>query len=160
MIILVNPRATKPQNRRFPLSVMMIGASLPQTESWEIVDGNRPDIEPLSVITALVDRLSHTSDPVRAVAFTVMPGPQLANAVPLTRAVKAHHPDIPTVWGGNFGSLYPKPVLNAPYVDWLVRGQGDHTFTELLEVIDGHRDPQTVAGLCFRKADGSYHVGA
>jgi hypothetical protein len=29
MILLVNPRATKPKNRRFPLSVMAIGAVLP-----------------------------------------------------------------------------------------------------------------------------------
>ena len=43
-------------------------------------------------------------------------------------------------------------MLNAPYIDWLVRGQGEHTFAELLEVLKGTRDPATVAGLCFRKA--------
>ena len=42
-----------------------------------------------------------------------MPGPQLTNAVPLARAVKARYPDLPIVWGGNFPSLYPLPVLNA-----------------------------------------------
>jgi anaerobic magnesium-protoporphyrin IX monomethyl ester cyclase len=159
MIILVNPRATKPQNRRFPLSVMMIGASIPGGEGWEIVDGNRPDVDPLAAITALVEDRRGTADPVRAVAFTVMPGPQLANAVPLTKAVKVHHPGIAVIWGGNFGSLYPAPVLNAPFIDWLVRGQGDRTFIELLEVLNGRRDPATVAGLSFRKPDGSHHVG-
>ena len=48
-------------------------------------------------------------------------------------ALKARYPGIPIVWGGNFGSLYPAPVLNAPYVDWLVRGQGEATFVELIE---------------------------
>ena len=28
MILLVNPRATRPENRRFPLSVMAVGAAL------------------------------------------------------------------------------------------------------------------------------------
>ena len=42
MILLVNPRATRPSNRRFPLSVMAIGAALPADRSWEIVDGNLP----------------------------------------------------------------------------------------------------------------------
>ena len=42
MIILVNPRATRPSNRRFPLSIMAIGAALPSGEDWEIVDGNLP----------------------------------------------------------------------------------------------------------------------
>ncbi len=160
MILLVNPRATRPGNRRFPLSVMAIGAALSAGENWEIVDGNLPDIDPLSRINSHVASQSHTDDPVRAIAFTVMPGPQLASAVPLTKAVKARHPDIPIIWGGNFGSLYPEPVLRAPYVDWLIRGQGEHTFIELLDVLAGSRDPETVAGLCFRKADGAHHIGA
>src|SRR6202000_2590722 len=91
--------------------------------------------------------------------MTVMPGPQLVRAVPIAKAVKARFPDVPIIWGGNFGSLYPEPALNAPYIDWVIRGQGEHTFAELLEVLKEQRDPATVAGLCFRKADGSHHLG-
>ena len=135
MIILVNPRATRPSNRRFPLSVMAIGAAIADGEDWEIVDGNMPDLDVPRRISDLVAAQRGTTDPVRAIAFTVMPGPQLANAVTLTKTVKARHPDIPIVWGGNFGGLYPEPVLNAPYIDWLVRGQGEKTFVELIEVL-------------------------
>ena len=159
MIILVNPRATSPENRRFPLSVMAIGAAIPKGEDWEIVDGNLPDIDPAARIGALVESRRGTADPVRAIAFTVMPGPQLANAVTLTKKVKAQHPDLPIIWGGNFPSLYPEPVLNAPYIDWMVRGQGEHTFTELLDVLAGRRDPEKVTGLCFRRPDGSHYKG-
>ena len=159
MIILVNPRATRPTNRRFPLSVMAIGAIIPDHEDWEIVDGNLPGMEPAQRISAIVEARRNTQDPVRAIAFTVMPGPQLANAVNLTRKVKALHPELPIVWGGNFPSLYPEPVLNAPYVDWLVRGQGEQTFAELLDVLAGRRDPENVAGLCFLRPDGSHHKG-
>ncbi len=159
MIILVNPRATRPSNRRFPLSVMAIGAALPPSQRWEIVDGNMPGLDVAARISALIEANKGGPDPIRAVALSVMPGPQLVSAVPLTKTIKASHPDIPIVWGGNFGGLYPKPVLNAPYIDWLVRGQGEHTFTELLEVLDGQRDPATVAGLSFRKQGGSHHMG-
>jgi hypothetical protein len=154
MIVFVNPRATRPKNRRFPLSVMAVGAGLPQGTAWEIVDGNRPDVDVLAEISAWVERA-----PVKAVAFTVMPGPQLVHAVPLTKALKEKYPRLPVVWGGNFPSLYPTPVLNAPYVDWVVRGQGEHTFVELLDVLDGNRDPKTVAGLAFREADGTHWIG-
>ena len=117
-----------------------------------------PDIDvAVQRIADIVAAPRGTPDPVRAIAFSVMPGPQLANAVPLTRKIKARHPGIPIVWGGNFGSLYPEPVLNAPYIDWLVRGQGEQTFLGLLEVLDGRRDPKEVAGLSFRNADGSHH---
>jgi radical SAM superfamily enzyme YgiQ (UPF0313 family) len=159
MILFVNPRATRPKNRRFPLSVMAIGAALPAGESWHIVDGNLPDADPLAELVERIERARSTSDPVDIVAFTVMPGPQLVSAVPLARSLKARCPEVHVVWGGNFASLYPAPVLDAPYVDWVVRGQGEHTFIELLDVLRGARDPHDVAGLAFREQDGSHHVG-
>lgn len=158
MILFVNPRATRPQNRRFPLSLMAVGAALPPEVHWEIVDGNLPGIDLLATIVALIDGRAATSDPVEAVAITVMPGPQVVSGVPLSKALKKLYPDVPIIWGGNFGSLYPDPVLNAPYVDWLVRGQGEETFVELMEAIAGKRDPRTIAGLAFRLPDGSHHI--
>ena len=159
MIIFVNPRATRPKNRRFPLSVMAIGAALPAGVTWCIIDGNRPDVNVLEAISACINAQRGGSDPVRAVAFSVMPGPQLVSAVPLSRAVKARHSDIPIVWGGNFPSLYPDSVLNSEYVDWVVKGQGEATFVELLDVLNGQRDPCKVDGLAFRQADGSHWIG-
>lgn len=159
MILFVNPRATSPKNRRFPLSVMAVGAALPSSIRWEIVDGNLPGLDVLAEIRRQVARSKATSDPVTMVAVTVMPGPQLVSAVQLSKSLKQEHPGVPIVWGGNFGSLYPAPVLDAPYVDWLVRGQGEQTLLELLEVIAGRRDPRQVPGLSFRAPDGTHVVG-
>lgn len=155
MILLVNPRATRPKNRRFPLSVMAIGAALPKSTTWEIVDGNRPDVDAYADIRARIDAQKGTRDPVRAVAMTVMPGPQLVSAVQLAKRLKRTFPHVPIVWGGYFPSLYPAPVLNASYVDWMVRGQGEQTFRELLDVFDGKRDPRTVQALAFPGMDSA-----
>jgi anaerobic magnesium-protoporphyrin IX monomethyl ester cyclase len=159
MILFVNPRATRPSNRRFPLSVMAVGAALPAGVEWRIIDGNLPGIDVLGELEREIRSREAGVDPVRAVAFTVMPGPQLLSAVPLTKALRARCPQVPIVWGGNFPSLYPAPVLGAPYVDWVIRGQGEQTFAELLEVLDGTRDPKTVAGLAFCEVDGSHWIG-
>jgi anaerobic magnesium-protoporphyrin IX monomethyl ester cyclase len=156
----VNPRATRPKNRRFPLSVMAVAGALPQGVEWEIVDGNMPGADILEQTSALIESARHRGQVVRAVAVSVMPGPQLVSAVPFSRDIKARFPDVPVVWGGNFPSLYPVPVLNAKYVDWVIRGQGEETFADLLAVLDGTLDPETVAGLSFRRADGSHHLGA
>jgi len=150
MIVLVNPRATRPANRRFPLSVMAVGGALPEGTTWEIVDGNLPDADPLSQVAALIDAHAGGADPVRAVAMTVMPGPQLVSAVPLTRQLKVRFPQVPLVWGGYFPSLYPAPVLRSGLVDWVVRGQGEHAVADLLEVLEGRRDPAAVTGLGYR----------
>lgn len=159
MILFVNPRATRPGNRRFPLSVMAVGAALPADLGWEIVDGNLPGIDVLGAIRTHVEGRAGGPDPVRLIALTVMPGPQLVSAVPLSQALKALYPQLPIVWGGNFGSLYPAPVLNASCVDWLVRGQGEQTFLDLLAVLEGTLDPEGVPGLSFRRPDGSHAIG-
>ena len=153
MILLLNPRATRPANRRFPLSVMMIGAALPDDTTWEIIDGNRPQVDPLDAVTSMVRERAGGPDPVRAVAMTVMPGLQLVSAVPLARAIKARVPGLPILWGGYFPSLYPKPVLRSGCVDWVVRGQGEQTVVEWLAVLDGRRDPADVPGLAYLDGD-------
>jgi hypothetical protein len=68
MIVLVNPRATRPKNRRFPLPLMALGAALPDGVSWEIVDGNRPGLDPFREISARVDARAGGPDPVRLLA--------------------------------------------------------------------------------------------
>ena len=143
MIVLVNPRATRAEHRRFPLSLMALGAALPPEVDWAIVDGNRPDADVVAEVAANVASRG-ASDPVSLFAVSVMPGPQLAEAVSVTRRLKAQFPRIPVAWGGYFPSLYPMPTLAAPYVDWIVRGQGEQTLVELLEVLRERRDPATV----------------
>ncbi len=150
MILLLNPRATKPKNRRFPLSVMALGAALPEGTGWKILDGNLPDADLPSAATEEIVRREGSADPVACVAMTVMPGPQLVSAVPLARELKRRFPAIAVVWGGYFPTLYPGPCLTAPYVDFLVRGQGERTFVELLDVLAGRRAPGTVAGLGWK----------
>jgi len=159
MILFINPRATKAKNRRFPLSIMNVGAALPEEIGWEIVDENLPGLDAAQRIAEWIEARAHSADPVQLVALTVMPGPQLVSALRISKAVKRAFPHVPIVWGGNFGSLYPAPVLDSPYVDWLIRGQGEQTFIDLLSVLAGKVDPKTVAGLAFKQADGSHWIG-
>ena len=51
----------------------------------------------------------------------------------MSTAIRDAHPHVPIVWGGYFPTLYPNSALNAAYVDYLVRGQGEDTLLELLE---------------------------
>src|SRR5580658_33569 len=111
MIILFNPRATKPRNRRFPLSVLALAAVLEGKEEYEIVDGNA-DPDPAGTI----DRIMQQS-PAEALAVSLMPGPQMVAAVELSKWFRARYPRVPIVWGGYFPSLYADTCLNAPYVD-------------------------------------------
>ena len=154
MILFINPKSTRPLWRRFPLSLMALGASLPPETSWEIWDGNTPAADFDKRLLDRVAAAEGSRDPVHLLAINVMPGPQLVSAVALSKLLKARCPWIPIVWGGYFPSLYPQVALDAPYVDWVIRGQGERTLAELLEVLDGRRDPSGVAGLAYRSKRG------
>jgi anaerobic magnesium-protoporphyrin IX monomethyl ester cyclase len=148
MIILFNPRATKPRNRRFPLAILALAAVLEGKEEYEIVDGN-VDADPTGKILGLI-----RSHAVELLGVTVMPGPQMAAAIESCREVRLRHPKIPIVWGGYFPSIYGDATLNASYVDFAVRGQGEHTLLELLEAIRGQRSLDTIQGLSYKDVFG------
>jgi anaerobic magnesium-protoporphyrin IX monomethyl ester cyclase len=148
LIILLHPRSTRPKNRRFPLSVLALGAVLEGKEDYEIVDGNI-DPDPAHTIDAIMAKR-----PAEALAVSVMPGPQMVTAVELSKRFKAKYPKVPVIWGGYFPSLYPEATLNAPYVDIAVRGQGEDTFQELLPALRNGRDYRHIAGVSYRDPFG------
>lgn len=125
-VILVNPRMCSPRSVRLPLSLLALGAVLERYD-WHIVDGN-VDPDAAGTLLRLLDE-----KPTALVGMTVMPGPQVAPAIELSSIVRARHPEVPIAWGGYFPTLYPDSALNAPYVDYAVRGQGEDTLLELLE---------------------------
>ena len=151
MIVLYNPKATRFRNRRFPLSILAMAAMLEGKEEYAIIDGNL-DPHPTESLISLIK-----ARPVELLAVTVMPGPQTVGAVASCREIRARFPHLPIVWGGYFASNYTAAVLNANYVDYAVRGQGEQTFVELLDVVRGFREPRSIAGLSYKDADGTPH---
>jgi radical SAM family protein/B12 binding protein len=150
VIILFNPCATSARSRRFPLSVLALAAVLEGREDYTIVDGN-VDPDPTATICGLI-----AAHQVELLAVTVMPGPQMVAAIPTCRTVRSRYPGVPIAWGGYFPSIYTDAALNAEYVDYAVRGQGEDTLLELLAVLRGQRAPETVRGLAYKDAQGNH----
>jgi len=148
---LYNPKATKFRNRRLPLSILSLAAVLEGHEEYAIVDGNL-DPHPTETLLSILKQ-----KPVELVAVTVMPGPQTVGAVASCREIRSRFPYVPIVWGGYFASNYTAAVLNAAYVDFAVRGQGERTFLELLEALRGSRDFNDIQGLSYKGAEGEAH---
>jgi len=151
VILLYNPKATKFRNRRLPLSILSLAAVLEGHEEYAIVDGNL-DPHPTETLLSILKQ-----KPVELVAATVMPGPQTVGAVASCREIRSKFPYVPIVWGGYFASNYTPAVLNAAYVDFAVRGQGERTFLELLEALRGSRDFNDIQGLSYKGAEGETH---
>ncbi|MDP8999489.1 MAG: B12-binding domain-containing radical SAM protein [Myxococcota bacterium] len=153
---------SRPSGARLPLSLLHLAAVLEERHSWRILDGNLgPILDP--ALRALGE------SPHALVGVTVMPGPQVATAIEISAAVRAAFPSVPIAWGGYFPTLYPDAAINAPYVDYLVRGQGEETLLELLarlpaadtpSALDSAHDSiaiRDVAGLTWKSHGRAIH---
>ena len=128
------------------MSLLALGAVLEGRHEYEIVDGNlltNPDQDLLNIIG--------TTKP-SALGLTVMPGPQLNQAVPLTRRIKQKFPDLPVIWGGYFPTQHSDVVLQSGYVDYVVHGQGELALLDLLEMLKKGGDRTRISGISYREA--------
>ncbi|MFI0351063.1 RiPP maturation radical SAM C-methyltransferase [Actinomadura sp. 9N407] len=73
------------------------------------------------------------------------------------RYIKRLAPRIVTVFGGaNCDGPQGAAVhRNFPYVDHVVRGEGEVNFPALVEALRGKGDPEDIPGLCWRREDGA-----
>ncbi len=92
-VLLFNPRSAR-SKPRIPNSILNIAASIEGNYEYIIVDGNL-ESDPLSKINAYLSK-----GDIGYFASTVMPGPQLKQAIPFTKKIKETYPDIDIVWVG------------------------------------------------------------
>lgn len=143
-VLFFNPRAAR-SKPRLPNSILSVAASIDDSYSWAFVDGNLEE-DPWPKLSAYLKTGS-----VRFFACTVMPGPQLRQAIPLTKKIKENFPEVFVIWGGYFPSNQYEVVLNSGIVDVVVNGPGDKAFPLLLKSIDtGSPSPASIGNLIFR----------
>ncbi len=147
MIALYNPVSSAGRKPVLPLSLLALGTMLEGRENYEIVDGNLVD-DPVSALTSLLD--GHKR-PILGV--TVMPGPQLADAVPVCRELKRRHPALKIVWGGYFPTQHFEAVLRSGLVDLVLRGHGETVFPEVAAQLSRAENPEDLPGLAYRRPD-------
>jgi radical SAM superfamily enzyme YgiQ (UPF0313 family) len=150
MIVLFNPISTTPGKQPLPLSVLALAAVLEaRGDRWALVDGN-VSADPAADIIALLSSTPRCDASLLGV--TVMPGPQLPQAVDVSKRVKAALPHVPIVWGGYFPTQHGETVLKAPYVDFVVRAQGERGLPQLVDVIRKGGLLNGVAGLSWKSS--------
>jgi len=127
--LLINPTITSRSSARFPLSLLHLATALDRTGCSRIIDGNVDR----NFVTDALSAMEHEHFDV--VGVSVMGGPQVAPAIAVSQAIRERFPSVPIVWGSYFPTLYPDVALSAPYVDYVVRAQGDKTLQELVTTL-------------------------
>jgi radical SAM superfamily enzyme YgiQ (UPF0313 family) len=80
-----------------------------------------------------------------------MPGPQLQQAVPDIKRIKAACPDLTVIVGGYFPTNHVNTCAKHPAIDYVVISAGEDTLLELVETLEAGGDPRAVAGLAFER---------
>jgi anaerobic magnesium-protoporphyrin IX monomethyl ester cyclase len=144
-VLLINPTITGKRHARFPLAVLSLRTALEGRHAPTILDGN---IDRDFVSTAV-----RAVTGIDAVGVTVMGGPQLTSAIAVSKAIRARAPEVPIVWGGAFPTVCPEAAINAPYVDYVVRSQGEDTLGELIDAlaVRDHEALPHIRGLTWRR---------
>jgi anaerobic magnesium-protoporphyrin IX monomethyl ester cyclase len=107
-------------------------------------------------VGSTVDRLVRERQP-DLVGLSVMSF-QRATALRLIRRIRAQRPSVRVVVGGYDPSLAPDAYV-APDsgVDFIVRGEGDLIFRDLVRAIERHGGYASITGLSWRGASGFVH---
>ena len=147
-IILFNPKSANGKHR-IPNSILQVGASIYGNHDFVFVDGNL-EVDPW----AKIDSYLKTGE-YGYFASTVMPGPQLKEAIPFSKRIKEKYKEVIVIWGGYFASNQHDVVLNSTYVDYVVNGPGDNAFPDLLSyLIMGEGDLSSIKNLAFKNSSG------
>ena len=88
-------------------------------------------------------------DPI-CVGISTMTGPQLQFALEISRIAKEHG-SAPVVWGGVHPSLLPEQTLQNENIDIVVQGEGEQTFLELVQALEGKRSLRSVQGIWYKE---------
>lgn len=151
-ILLFNPRSANSKHR-IPNSILQVAASIDATHEWVIVDGNR-EVDPWPKILGYLE-----SGGFSCFGATVMPGPQLRQAIPISKDIRRLFPEVKIVWGGYFASNQNAAVLNSGFVDAVINGPGDHAFPALLKAWETGGDLSGIQNLIFLKDGLPFKTG-
>lgn len=149
-VLLYNPISTSPGKQRLPMSLMAVASVIAADYDVEFIDGNLID-DPAAHI---IERARATG--AKLLGVTVMPGPQLRQAVPVCQQVKAALPDLTILWGGYFATQHTDVVVRSGLVDYVIQGQGEAPFRQFVDTLHHGGALTDIPSLAY--LNGDVHV--
>jgi anaerobic magnesium-protoporphyrin IX monomethyl ester cyclase len=150
-VLFYNPISTSPGKQRLPLSLLAVSAVIAADYDIEFIDGNLI-ADPAQTI---IERAQATN--AKLLAVTVMPGPQLRQAVPVCKRVKTALPGLTILWGGYFPTQHGEVVLNSDCVDYIIQGQGEAPFRQFVDALHNGGSLTDIPSLGYKNG-GTPHI--
>jgi len=137
-----------------PLGLLFIAGYLERFTDYsvEILDCQ---VEKLTYpkIEELLEKKKYDIVGITVMTFTLL------DALKVARIVKKTNKNTRLVFGGPHVHIFPDETIHLPDVDYLVLGEGEQTFKELLDHIDDTKKLKTIRGLVFKENGGVVNTG-
>lgn len=151
LIVLYYPKTLHEKAYRhfsLPYSLLSI-ASMPDLSHYQvmILDANLEEVSQTD-IEAIIG--NHR---VVSVGISSMIGHQIRGGLSFARIIRTLNSNIPIVWGGALCGMLPDLTIKYPLVDIVVAGQGQITFSEVVECLETNGDLTRVQGIYFKHND-------
>jgi len=145
-ILFFNPRSAN-YKPRIPNSILSVASAVEGKYDYAIVDGNMENDPAEKIFNYL------RTGEYKYFGCTCMPGPQLKQAIPISKKIREAFPNIIIIWGGYFASNQPKVVLQSGYVDFIVNGPGEKCFPTLLHALENNLPYELINNLIYNSGD-------
>lgn len=155
-VILIQPNIGNWDNVRshpsIPLAIMSASRLLAKEFSLVLID-QRTDRDWRSSLTNQLDK-----KPI-CVGITSMTGNQISHAIEAAKIVK-NNSKVPVVWGGIHPTLMPQMTIESDYADFVVKGEGEITFLELVKSLAADKKSLIQIKGLWRKENGKVIANA
>ena len=140
-VLLIYPANIKTITKRIPLALLYLAESL-LTKNYDpiILDLQVDNFNPIMLKDIL------------CVGITTLTGPQILYGLKIAETIRAINPNIPIIWGGIHPSITYEQTIQHPLVDYIVYGEGEVTFLELVEAIDKKSKINQIPGVVYKEA--------
>jgi len=149
-VVLYNPRAVF---FTMPLGLLAVGSHLDRSRYEVVLVDGRLETDPVAAVLAAIGG-DHGREAPFVLGVSVLTGSPIQDALDVSRAAKARHPELTVVWGGWHPSLFPEGCLEEPSVDVTVQAQGEETFAEIVRRLDAGESLEGCAGCTHREEGG------
>lgn len=143
-VILIQPRTERKEVIYAPLGLLSLAAYLRSEYEVAIIDF-RMHRDYKRVLSKLLERKP------LAIGITAFTGGQILNGLEISKYIKKIKSDIPVIWGGIHATMLPKQTLANPYIDIVVKNEGEITLYETLRSIEDGSRLSGVAGIAYKK---------
>jgi anaerobic magnesium-protoporphyrin IX monomethyl ester cyclase len=78
-------------------------------------------------------------------------GSQIESCLEVSKFLKSKYPNIKIIFGGVHPTLYPDQSIKNPYIDFVVIGEGEECFFQIIDAVSNHKPIGNIKGIAYKK---------